>query len=299
MPSRSPGPGREPSGGKDRSTPESRSGRKRPPYAKNKAEKKGPVRGAPPGSREGPGSPPAGDKPRRDRRRTPPVGEPPPGGSRGRAISERAPNLPKEWVREIDRYAREGAAEAVAGAVSRALTAFAEGNFEVAARAALDAKRDAPRSGMVQEVVGLSAYHLGWWKEALGELMAYRRITGSKDQNHVIADCFRALGRPEKATEICGEVDKSEVPPEVWAETMIVAAGALADRGDLERALRTLARADLDPAVVEPYHLRLWYVRADLLERLGRQEAAHELWGRISAEDPEFFDVQERLEASA
>lgn len=202
-------------------------------------------------------------------------------------------------MREIEQTAQEATGPAVAGAVSRALQAFADGDFHGALKAAVEAKRGAPRSAMILELLGLSAYHLGWWKEALGELMAYRRITGAHNQNHIIADCFRALGRPEKASEICGEVNRAEVTPEVWAETMIVAAGALADRGALERALRTLARADLNPAVVEPYHLRLWYVRADLLERMGRPDEARELWGKIVAEDAEFFDAQQRLEATS
>lgn len=187
---------------------------------------------------------------------------------------------------------------AVASAVAAALEAFAEENFEAAARSAAQAKSNAPRSAMVQEILGLSLYHLGSWKEALTELMSYRRISGSRDQNHVIADCYRALDRPEKASEICAEVNQTEVSAEIWAETMIVAAGALADRGELGRALRTLARAELDPAAVEPHHLRLWYVRADLLEKLGREAEAGQMWQRIVAEDPDFFDAEERMQAS-
>ncbi|MBW3590829.1 MAG: MFS transporter, partial [Actinobacteria bacterium] len=154
--------------------------------------------------------------------------------------SEQAGELPRQWVREIEQTSRESMGPAVASAVAAALEAFAEENFEAAARSAAQAKANAPRSAMVQEILGLSLYHLGSWKEALTELMSYRRISGGRDQNHVIADCYRALDRPEKANEICAEVSQTEVSAEVWAETMIVAAGALADRLDRRRVMRNV-----------------------------------------------------------
>jgi tetratricopeptide (TPR) repeat protein len=117
------------------------------------------------------------------------------------------------------------------------------------------------------------------------------------DQNHVIADCYRALGRPDRALEICHEVTPGLVSPEIWSEVLIVAAATLAEQGDYERALAQLARADLKPPEVKPHHLRLWYVRADLLEKAGRFKEAKSIWERISAEDPNFFDVSRRLKS--
>lgn len=122
-------------------------------------------------------------------------------------------------------------------------------------------------------------------------------MTGLLEQNHVIADCYRALGRPERALEVLSEVPPNKTEPDVWAETMIVAAGALADNGQIDRALAALSRTDLNPESVEPYHLRLWYVRSDLLERAGRRGEAIEGWRSILAEDPEFFDAADRLRA--
>jgi predicted RNA polymerase sigma factor len=63
----------------------------------------------------------------------------------------------------------------------------------------------------------------------------------------------------------------------------------------LRGALAMLNRADLNPDQVEGYHLRLWYVLADLLERSGRRREAAERWARIVAEDPDFFDAQRRM----
>lgn len=257
---------------------------------------------ASPGSRPPRSKPQAASKPAQGERRPGPRSRPiqskRPEANGTRLTADQARDLPRQWIREIEQTSREATGPAVATAVAEALEALADENFEAAAKSAAQAKSNAPRSAMIQEIYGLSLYHLGRWKEALTELMSYRRISGARDQNHVIADCYRALDRPEKASEICAEVDKGDVPPDVWAETMIVAAGALADRGDLGRALRTLARAELEPAAVEPFHLRLWYVRADLLEKMGRDADAMQLWQRIVAEDPEFFDAEERLQSS-
>jgi tetratricopeptide (TPR) repeat protein len=198
---------------------------------------------------------------------------------------------------EIGATARSGASDRVISLASQALEAFLQEDFTESARLAEAAKSLAPRSGRIAELLGLAYYHAGRWKDALRELLSYRRMTGLPEQNHVIADCYRALGRPDRALEILSEVPPDSTPPDVWAETMIVAAGALADKGQIDRALATLSRADLNPESVEPYHLRLWYMRSDLLERAKRREEAIEGWRSIVAEDPEFFDAAQRLQA--
>jgi tetratricopeptide (TPR) repeat protein len=222
---------------------------------------------------------------------------PPKGEPKRRLTAEESFGLPKTWIIEIQDMARAGTAPQVAEAVSKALEHFAEEEFEEAAGLAEDAKRDAPRSPQVSELLGLALYHSGRWKEALSELLTFRRLTSSVEHNHVIADLYRALGRPDRALETTAEVSPADVSPEIWVETMIVAAGALADQGDVNRAITMLARADPGNAPVEPYFLRHWYVRADLLEKAGRRAEARNVWRRIVAEDPDFFDAEERLAA--
>lgn len=183
--------------------------------------------------------------------------------------------------------------------VTKALESFGEGDYARASSLAKQAKARAPRSGRLRELLGLAHYHSGNWNEAASELLTYRRLTGDIDQNHVIADCYRAAGRFDRALEVCNEVDRTRVSDEVWTEVTIVAAGALADQGDINQALARLARGELKPAAVEPHHLRLWYVRADLLERSGRRQEAKDLWEMILGEAGEFYDVDERLNALA
>lgn len=183
--------------------------------------------------------------------------------------------------------------------VTKALDSFGEGDYARAVSLATQAKARAPRSGRLRELLGLAHYHSGNWSEAAGELLAYRRLTASLDQNHVIADCYRAMGRFDRALEVCNEVHRNQVSDEVWTEVTIVAAGALADKGALDQALARLAQGELKPAAVEPHHLRLWYVKADLLERAGRTKEAKELWESIFALDRDFYDVEERLSSAS
>ena len=83
--------------------------------------------------------------------------------------------------------------------------------------------------------------------------------------------------------------------PELMAEGRIVAAGALADQGDVAGALQLMARAEEVPKKVRPYHLRQWYVLADLYDRSGDIIRARKLFSVILANDRAFADVTERL----
>ena len=190
---------------------------------------------------------------------------------------------------------RPGATERAAELVAVAVEAYGNGDYNKTIESMEQVKNVTTRSGRVRELLGLAYYHSGRWQEAARELLAYRRMTRSLEQNHVIADCYRALGRPERALEVCDEVAKRDVEPEIWAEVSVVAASALADQRKFDSAIARLARADMEPKSVEPYHLRLWYVRADILEKLGKDAAAHEQWERILDEDPDFFDVADRI----
>lgn len=207
--------------------------------------------------------------------------------------------LSRDWNTELERTVKPAALPKAAQLVAKALDAYLAGEFSRAASLAGEAKRDAPRSGRLRELLGLSLYHSGRWQEAIRELLTFRRMTGTVDQNHIIADCYRAAGRPEKAVEACLEVSQAQVPSEIWSELVIVAASAMGEMNDFERALNHLGRAELEPKQVQEHHLRLWYVRADLLERAGRAAEARNLFKRIAEENPDFYDAAERLRKAA
>jgi tetratricopeptide (TPR) repeat protein len=142
----------------------------------------------------------------------------------------------------------------------------------------------------------MSLYGLGRWEEALQELKAYKRMSRRVDQNHLIGDCLRALGRPAEVIALAEEeLRVAGVPHEAKAEAVIVAASALADLDRHTEALAFLRRARTREDVAEPYTLRLWYVTGDVLSRLGRRDEAAEQFRKVLRHDPGAFDTAERL----
>jgi tetratricopeptide (TPR) repeat protein len=199
-------------------------------------------------------------------------------------------------AREIDRVAHLGKAREVKEILAEARRAYEEERYEDALEPMARAKKDAPRSGAVRELLGLLWYRLEDWRGAARELAAYRRLSGRRDQDHVYADAERALGRPEKAIDILDRLTPEEaVSEEAWVEGVIVGAGARADLGRPEEGIAHIGeRGPVEPEEILPHHLRLWYVLADLLERTGNRAEARGWWDAIYAEDPSFFDVDRR-----
>jgi tetratricopeptide (TPR) repeat protein len=143
--------------------------------------------------------------------------------------------------------------------------------------------------------MGLALYQDGQFREALRELQAYRRITGRLDQNHLIADCYRALGAPEKAIEPATQALQARIPDEPRAEAAVVGASALADLGRFAEALALLRSFRAREGAARPFDLRVWYAMGDVLERAGRPREAAEEFRRIVRHDPGAFDAAERL----
>ncbi len=184
------------------------------------------------------------------------------------------------------------------GRLREAGEAFRRERFEEARRILRPLAGQAPRAAPVRELYGLSLYRLGRWAQAARELEAYRSLTGSSEQNPVLADCYRALGRYAEVEELWDDLRAASPRAELVAEGRIVAAGALADQGRLDEAIQLLASAVSRPTrKPRPHHLRMAYALADLYERAGDLPRARELFGRIAASDADFVDVDARLRA--
>ena len=149
------------------------------------------------------------------------------------------------------------------------------------------ARARAARIGAVREAVGLAAYHAGDWVEALAELRAARRIGGDARLLPVIADCERAVGRPQQALRALNDPDVGRLDPESRAELYIVVAGARRDLGQVDAALAVLAKGGLDRDRPRPGAMRLWYAYADALEAAGRGEDAAVWFAASAALDPD------------
>ena len=178
-----------------------------------------------------------------------------------------------------------------------ASTAFRRERYEEARRILRPLAEQAPGAASVRELYGLTLYRLGRWAQAKRELEAFRTQTGSTEQHPVLADCYRALGRFAEVEELWDELRQASPSAELVAEGRIVAAGALADQGRLDDAIRLLQAAAKPTRRPKLHHLRLAYASADLYERAGDLPRARELFGLVATNDPDFVDVQARLRA--
>ncbi len=155
--------------------------------------------------------------------------------------------------------------------------------------------QEVPTSASVRELYGQALYALGRYKMAAGELEAFVELTGSTDQHPMLADCYRALGRYKKVEELWEDVRSASPSPDVVAEGRIVAAGALADQGNLAAAIKLLEAAPHVRGRVTERHLRTWFALADLYERSGELSKSRTLFRRVQQNDAEFIDVAARL----
>jgi tetratricopeptide (TPR) repeat protein len=156
----------------------------------------------------------------------------------------------------------------------------------------------ASRVGAVREVMGLAAYRTGRWAQALSELRAARRMGGHEDLLPLIADCERALGRPERALALAGDPAVSRLDEAGRVEMLIVAAGARRDMGQVGAAVLALQVKELTPRAVRPWTARLRFAYADALLEAGREPEARTWFSRaVDADSEGETDAAERLAA--
>ncbi|MEV6370884.1 Replicase polyprotein 1ab [Micromonospora musae] len=190
-------------------------------------------------------------------------------------------------------------AKPVAETVARHLVAtgvLIDENPAEALAHALAARRLASRIAAVREAVGLAAYHAGEWQTAIAELRTYHRMTGVQNHIAVLADCERALGRPERAIDLFRGADRDALDPATAIELLIVAAGARGDLGQKDAAVAMLQVRELTGDATEPWAARLRYAYADALLAVDRREEAREWFSRASELDADGeTDAAERL----
>jgi tetratricopeptide (TPR) repeat protein len=265
----------------------------------------GKARGAKPGTGRDESRPYS--RPRRD------DGKPAPGGSgrrgdwKGKPRDERTeaersadqkrydgPEIP-EWItgRELDRSVADqlkSLPEKLGQRVARHLVAageLLESDPKTAYEHTLAARARAQRLAVVREAVGEAAYAAGEYAEALAELRAAKRMNGAHDYVAIMADCERALGRPDKALTLLRNAPRQNFSAALTAETVIVEAGARRDRNEFDAALRILEQSPLNSRARAPWVARLRYAYADTLAAAGRTADALEWFHRTEAVDAE------------
>ena len=219
---------------------------------------------------------------------TKPQGE----GYRGTRTQGEAPRLTVPAGVTADQLDPEARAELrtlpgdLADAVARMLVAAGqEEDAEIAYQHALAARKLAARVGVVRETCGIAAYQAGKWAEALAELRAARRLTGQGSYLPLMADCERALGRPDRALELVTGPDAKKLDRKSQIELRIVESGIRRDQGFAEAAVVALQIPELTDGGQRPGSARLYYAYADALLETGREEEARYWFGRAAAAD--------------
>lgn len=203
---------------------------------------------------------------------------------------------------ELDRSVRQqlrGLPEKLAARVARHLVAagrLLDEDPQTAYQHTLAARARAARVAVVREACGEAAYAAGEYAEALSELRAAKRMNGVSDYLPVMADCERALGRPEKALTLAKSPAVQSLSADLQAEMVIVEAGARRDMGEVDAALRTLEGAPLRSKSRADWVVRLRYAYADTLLAAGRRDDAIEWFHRAEAIDGDMVtDAAERV----
>jgi tetratricopeptide (TPR) repeat protein len=147
------------------------------------------------------------------------------------------------------------------------------------------ARAMAGRIGVVREACGLAAYAAEEWNEALADLRAARRITGQAGHLAVLADCERALGRPERALAFGDDPDVATLEQDERVELVIVLAGARRDLGQADAAVLALQDPARRTSASRPWAARLWYAYADALLHAGRTDEARTWFEKVVGAD--------------
>ncbi|WP_132333451.1 MULTISPECIES: hypothetical protein [Kribbella] len=162
---------------------------------------------------------------------------------------------------------------------------FLDDDPELAYQHAKTARRLAARLGGVREAVAVTAYLSEHYDEALTEFRAVRRMTGNHEVLPTMADCERALGRPEKALALSREKQVKDLEEGSQIEMLIVAAGARRDMGQTAAAIQTLEVPELTKRTRADWLPRLRYAYADALAEAGRTEDALVWFHRAAGAD--------------
>jgi hypothetical protein len=219
------------------------------------------------------------------------------------AAVAQAPEIPEDILAsDLDKDVRAELltlARDIADKVARHLVAAGQvidEDSELALRHAVAARRLASRIAVVREAVGLAAYAAGDWTTAIAELRTYHRMTGKQTHLAEIADCERALGRPERAIDLYRGADQAALDKAGSIELLIVAGGARGDLGQHDAAVAMLQVPELTGDEDAEWAARLRYAYADALLAAERRDEAREWFSRAAAlDEDQLTDAAERL----
>ena len=201
-------------------------------------------------------------------------------------------DLPRWIADELARVTPKKNLPAATELLQASARAFASGKHGRALQAAEEAKELSPRDPTIRELLGLSAYRMSRWEQALRELRTFRRLTGDATHLPVEMDVLRALDRPDDVEAAWKTLRKLRTDRATEDEGRVVYGSFLLDRGQDRKAWQVTGpkRITDDPRESE---LRVWYVAARAAARLGDRDTAVQLLEAIRGTDPAFPGLRE------
>ena len=177
----------------------------------------------------------------------------------------------------------------------QAIKAYEEERFTDASRKLRPLLKGNHKIPEIYELYGLALYRKGDYQDAAESLEKFRHFASSTDQHPVLMDCYRARKRWNDIDYLWSELGEVSPSGPVVVEGRIVMAGALADRGDLEGAVKLLSKGWKPPKRPQEHHLRRAYALADLYDRAGNIARARETFRWVVDFAPNFVDAKDRL----
>lgn len=176
--------------------------------------------------------------------------------------------------------------------LSDAASAFADEKFPQARSLLLRAKKMSPRAEAVRELLGLAAYRMGEWEEALRELRTFRRVAGDTSHMPIEMDTLRALGRPGDVHKTYDRYRELGGRPATESEIRVVYGAFLLDEGE-PRAAWDLTRPKKLAGNAAPHELRRWYVAARAAAALNDGATARKILAAIAESESEIPGMDE------
>lgn len=218
--------------------------------------------------------------------------EPAPDESRSRQAPARKPwsadgELPRWIQEEVTRVTARARVPETLELLHTAARSFAAGKHGKALRDLEAAKALSPRTATIRELLGLSAYRLGRWEQALRELRTFRRLTGETTHMPVEMDVLRALDRPAAVEEVWASLRRIGGDRSTDLEARVVYGAFLLDAGRDREAWEVTNPKRMKERPDEG-DLRVWFVAARAAARLGDLRTGRRLYESIQANDPAF-----------
>ena len=169
---------------------------------------------------------------------------------------------------------------------SEAAEDFADDKLGRAHAKLIRAKKLASRAAAIRELLGLTAYRMERWEEALRELRAFRRMAGDTTHMPVEMDVLRALQRPEDVHKVWHLFQELGGRPLTDAEARVVYGSFLLDEGR-PRDAWAVTKPKRVTKEAKVGDLRRWYVAARAAAALGDVATARQLSKAIAEADDE------------